>query len=38
MLERGYFCVTSGEVAEVMIKEHLEHHFEPKAEDHFRTE
>lgn len=35
---RGYFCVTSGEVTEEMIKEYLEHHFEPKADDHFRTE
>ena len=35
---RGYFCVTSGEVTEEMIKAYLEHHFEPKADDHFRTE
>jgi putative transposase len=35
---RGYFCVTSGEVTEEMIEEYLEHHFEPKADDHFRTE
>lgn len=27
---RGYFCVTSGELTEEMIKNYLEHHFEPK--------
>jgi putative transposase len=26
-LARGYFCVTSGEVTDEMIKEYLEHHF-----------
>ncbi len=25
---RGYFCVTSGEVTNSMIKEYLDHHFE----------
>ena len=35
---RGYFCVTSGEVTEEMIRNYLEHHFEPKADDNFRTE
>ena len=35
---RGYFCVTSGEVTEEMIKDYLEHHFEPKTDDNFRTE
>ncbi|PLX59655.1 IS200/IS605 family transposase [Sedimenticola selenatireducens] len=35
---RGYFCVTSGELTEEMIKEYLEHHFEPKVDDNFRTE
>jgi putative transposase len=34
---RGYFCVTSGEVTEEMIREYLEHHFEPKIDDNFRT-
>ena len=34
----GYFCVTSGEVTEEMIKHDLEHHFEPKTDDNFRTE
>ncbi len=32
------FCVTSGELTEEMIKEYLEHHFEPKVDDNFRTE
>lgn len=35
---RGYFCVTSGEVTEEMIRNYLEHHFEPKIDDNFRTE
>ena len=35
---RGYFCVTSGELTEEMIKNYLEHHFEPKTDDNFRTE
>ncbi|ETW91950.1 MAG: transposase IS200 [Candidatus Entotheonella gemina] len=35
---RGFFCVTSGEVTESMIKSYLEHHFEPNSEDNFRTE
>jgi putative transposase len=35
---RGYFCVTSGEVTEAMIKNYLKHHFEPKTDDNFRTE
>ena len=35
---RGYFCVTSGELTEEMIKEYLGHHFEPKVDDNFRTE
>jgi len=35
---RGYFCVTSGDVTDEMIKEYLEHHFEPKVDDNFRTE
>ncbi len=34
---RGYFCVTSGNVTEEMIKEYLEHHFEPRVDDNFRT-
>jgi putative transposase len=35
---RGYFCVTSGDLTEEMIKEYLEHHFEPKGNDNFRTD
>ena len=35
---RGYFCVTSGNVTDEMIKEYLEHHFEPKVNDDFRVE
>ena len=35
---RGSFCVTSGEVTEERIRNSLEHHFEPKTDDHFRTE
>ena len=31
------FCVTSGELTEGMIKNYLEHHFEPKGDDNFRT-
>jgi putative transposase len=34
---RGYFCVTSGELTEEMIKNYLDHHFEPKVDDNFRT-
>ncbi len=35
---RGYFCVTSGELTEEMINNYLEHHFEPKGDDNFKTE
>ena len=35
---RGYFCVTAGELTEEMIKDYLEHHFEPRIDDNFRTE
>ena len=35
---RGYFCVTAGELTEEMIKTYLDHHFEPKINDDFRTE
>jgi len=30
---RGYFCVTAGELTEEMIKDYLEHHFEPRVDD-----
>ena len=35
---RGFFCATSGQVTDEMIKTYLEHHFEPSKEDDFRTE
>ncbi len=35
---RGYFCASSGNVTDEMIKSYLEHHFEPKKDDNFRTE
>ena len=35
---RGYFCVTSGEVTEEMIKNYIEHHFEPKDGANFGVE
>ena len=35
---RGYFCVTSGDFTEEMIKGYLEHHFEPKGDDNVRTD
>ncbi|WPL13137.1 IS200/IS605 family transposase [Thiorhodovibrio litoralis] len=34
----GYFCATVGEMTEEMIKEYLEHHFEPKPAPDFRVE
>ena len=35
---RGYFCATAGQVTDEMIQTYLEHHFEPKGDDNFRTE
>jgi putative transposase len=35
---RGYFCATVGQMTEEMIKEYLEHHFEPNPLDNFRME
>jgi putative transposase len=35
---RRYFCVTSGEVTEEMIKNYIEHHFEPKIGENFGVE
>ena len=35
---RGYFCATVGQMTEEMIRDYLEHHFEPNPDDHFRTE
>jgi putative transposase len=35
---RGYFCASSGQVTDEMIVSYLDHHFEPKKDDSFRTE
>jgi len=35
---RGYFCATVGEMTEEMIKEYLDHHFEPRKNDDFKVE
>ena len=35
---RGFFCVTSGQITDDMIKTYLEHHFEPNRDDNFKTE
>lgn len=35
---RGFFCASSGNVTDEMIKTYLEHHFEPKKDDDFKTE
>lgn len=35
---RGYFCAAVGEVSEEMIKEYLEHHFEPDSAKDFQVE
>jgi len=35
---RGFFCVTSGQITDEMIKNYLEHHFEPKPDDNFKTD
>ena len=35
---RGYFCATVGQMTEEMIKEYLDHHFEPKKDDGFQIE
>ncbi len=35
---RGYFCASSGQVTDEMIKNYLDHHFEPKKDDEFKTE
>ena len=37
-LARGYFCATVGQMTEEMIKEYLEHHFEPNPNDNFNME
>jgi len=35
---RGYFCATMGQMTEEMIKEYLEHPFEPNPNDDFKRE
>lgn len=35
---RGYFCATVGEMTEDMIKQYLEHHFEPDPAKDFKVE
>jgi putative transposase len=35
---RGYFCATVGELTEDMIKQYLEHHFEPNVASEFKVE
>ncbi|PTQ79686.1 transposase IS200 family protein, partial [Nitrosospira multiformis] len=35
---RGYFCATVGQMTEEMIKQYLEHHFEPRPDDDFKIE
>ena len=35
---RGYFCMTSGNVMDEMIKEYLDDRFEPEVNDDFRVE
>ena len=35
---RGCFCVTVGQMTEEMIKQYLEHHFEPNPNDDFKVE
>ena len=37
-LARGYFCATVGQMTEEMIKQYLEHHFEPNPNDSFQME
>ena len=35
---RGYFCATVGKMTDEMIKEYIEHHFEPNRDDKFKLE
>ena len=35
---RGYFCVTSGQVTDDMIRNYLDHHFESTPDDDFKQE
>ena len=34
---QGYFCTTVGQMTEEMIKNYMEHHFEPNPNDDFKT-
>jgi putative transposase len=35
---RGYFCTTVGQMTDEMIKQYLEHHFEPNPNENFKIE
>lgn len=35
---RGYFCATSGQITDEMIKSYLEQHFEPNPDDKFKMD
>ena len=35
---RGYFCATSGQITDEMIKSYLEHHFEPSSGESIKVE
>ena len=35
---RGYFCATSGQVTDEMIKSYLEHHFEPSSGESIKVD
>jgi putative transposase len=35
---RGYFCATSGQVTDEMIKSYLDHHFEPSPDANINVE
>ena len=35
---RGYFCATSGQITDEMIKSYLEHHFEPSPDENIKVE
>ena len=35
---RGYFCATSGQLTDDMIRHYLEHHFEPNPDNKFKID
>ena len=35
---RGYFCATSGQITDEMIKSYLEHHFEPSSGESIKVD